>query len=90
MKNKPHSLPNLMKELAAIEKIGYDHFMLKEIHEQPDTIFDCLRGRLLPQTGQIIMSGVDNHIEALKNAQRIFDCRHCGTSWHAGQLLNTR
>jgi glucosamine--fructose-6-phosphate aminotransferase (isomerizing) len=72
-------------ELAAIEKGGYDHFMLKEIHEQPDTIFDCLRGRLLPQSGQIIMSGVDNHIEALKNAQRILIVA-CGTSWHAGLI----
>ncbi len=64
-------ITKLDMELAAIEKGGYEHFMLKEIHEQPDTIFDCLRGRLLPQTGQIIMSGVDNHIDALKNAQRI-------------------
>lgn len=78
-------ITKLDMELAAIEKGGYDHFMLKEIHEQPDTIFDCLRGRLLPQTGQIIMSGVDNHIEALKNAQRILIVA-CGTSWHAGLI----
>lgn len=78
-------ITKLDMELAAIEKGGYDHFMLKEIHEQPDTIFDCLRGRLLPQTGQIIMSGVDNHIDALKNAQRILIVA-CGTSWHAGLI----
>ena len=78
-------ITKLDMELAAIEKGGYDHFMLKEIHEQPDTIFDCLRGRLLPQTGQIIMSGVDNHIEALKNAQRILIVA-CGTRWHAGLI----
>ncbi len=78
-------ITKLDMELAAIEKGGYEHFMLKEIHEQPDTIFDCLRGRLLPQTGQIIMSGVDNHIEALKNAQRILIVA-CGTSWHAGLI----
>jgi glucosamine--fructose-6-phosphate aminotransferase (isomerizing) len=78
-------ITKLDMELAAIEKGGYDHFMLKEIHEQPDTIFDCLRGRLLPQSGQIIMSGVDNHIEALKNAQRILIVA-CGTSWHAGLI----
>jgi glutamine---fructose-6-phosphate transaminase (isomerizing) len=78
-------ITKLDMELAAIEKGGYDHFMIKEIHEQPDTIFDCLRGRLLPQTGQIIMSGVDNHIEALKNAQRILIVA-CGTSWHAGLI----
>ncbi len=78
-------ITKLDMELAAIEKGGYDHFMLKEIHEQPATIFDCLRGRLLPQSGQIIMSGVDNHIEALKNAQRILIVA-CGTSWHAGLI----
>jgi len=78
-------ITKLDMELAAIEKGGYEHFMLKEIHEQPDTVFDCLRGRLLPQTGQIIMSGVDNHIEALKNAQRILIVA-CGTSWHAGLI----
>lgn len=70
-------------ELAAIEKGGYDHFMLKEIFEQPNTIFDCLRGRLLTSTGQIIMSGIDNNIDKLKNASRIVMVG-CGTSWHAG------
>lgn len=78
-------ITKLDMELAAIEKGGYEHFMLKEIHEQPDTIFDCLRGRLLPQTGQIIMSGVDNHIDTLKNTQRILIVA-CGTSWHAGLI----
>lgn len=72
-------------ELAAIEKGGYEHFMLKEIHEQPETIHDCLRGRLLPETGQIIMSGIENNIEALVNAQRIVMVA-CGTSWHAGLI----
>ncbi len=70
-------------ELAAIEKGGYDHFMLKEIFEQPETIFDCLRGRLLHDQKQIIMAGVDNHIEALTKASRIMIVA-CGTSWHAG------
>ena len=70
-------------ELAAIEKGGYDHFMLKEIFEQPDTIFDCLRGRLDIARGTITMAGVENHIEQLKNARRIIIVA-CGTSWHAG------
>ncbi|MEI6584620.1 MAG: glutamine--fructose-6-phosphate transaminase (isomerizing) [Sediminibacterium sp.] len=78
-------ITKLDMELAAIEKGGYDHFMLKEIHEQPDTIFDCLRGRLFPENGMINMSGVENHIEALKNAKRILIVA-CGTSWHAGLL----
>jgi glutamine---fructose-6-phosphate transaminase (isomerizing) len=70
-------------ELAAIEKGGFDHFMLKEIFEQPDTIFDCLRGRLDILRDSITMAGVQNHIEQLKNANRIIIIA-CGTSWHAG------
>lgn len=70
-------------ELAAIEKGGYEHFMLKEIHEQPQTIFDCLRGRLDAVQGEIMMAGVEQHIDALKNAKRIIVVA-CGTSWHAG------
>jgi glucosamine--fructose-6-phosphate aminotransferase (isomerizing) len=70
-------------ELAAIEKGGYDHFMLKEIFEQPHTIFDCLRGRLDADLGTITMAGVQNNIEQLKNASRIIIVA-CGTSWHAG------
>ncbi len=78
-------ITKLDMELAAIEKGGYEHFMLKEINEQPETIHDCLRGRLLPESGQIIMSGVDDHLAALKNAQRIVIVA-CGTSWHAGLI----
>ena len=70
-------------ELAAIEKSGYDHFMLKEIFEQPSTIHDCLRGRLDAGAGTITMSGVENNIEHFKNASRIIIIA-CGTSWHAG------
>ena len=70
-------------ELAAIEKGGYDHFMLKEINEQPFTIYDCLRGRLDVTAGTITMAGVQNNIEQLKNANRIVIIA-CGTSWHAG------
>ncbi|MDD2792997.1 MAG: glutamine--fructose-6-phosphate transaminase (isomerizing) [Sediminibacterium sp.] len=76
-------ITKLDMELAAIEKGGYDHFMLKEIHEQPSTIFDCLRGRLLPQSGQIMMGGIENNMEAFVNANRIIIVA-CGTSWHAG------
>src|SRR5690348_9049683 len=70
-------------ELAAIEKGGYEHFMLKEIFEQPNTVFDCLRGRLDAVKGTITMAGVQNNIDQLKNAQRIMIVA-CGTSWHAG------
>jgi glutamine---fructose-6-phosphate transaminase (isomerizing) len=70
-------------ELSAIEKGGYEHFMLKEIFEQPQTIYDCLRGRLDAEKGTIVMRGVENHLEQLMNANRIIMVA-CGTSWHAG------
>ncbi|HEY4288330.1 MAG TPA: glutamine--fructose-6-phosphate transaminase (isomerizing) [Puia sp.] len=70
-------------ELAAIEKGGYDHFMLKEIFEQPDTIFDCLRGRLDATKGTITMAGIQQNIDKLSKANRIIIIA-CGTSWHAG------
>ena len=69
-------------ELAAIEKGGYDHFMLKEIYEQPATIYDCLRGRLDSAKGTITMKGIQDHIEVLTNAPRYIIIA-CGTSWHA-------
>ncbi len=78
-------IQKLDMELAAIEKGGYDHFMLKEIFEQPDTIFDCLRGRMDAKAGYIRMSGIDKNIEQLKNANR-FIILACGTSWHAGLI----
>jgi glutamine---fructose-6-phosphate transaminase (isomerizing) len=76
-------ITKLDMELAAIEKGGYEHFMLKEIFEQPSTIYDCLRGRLDASAGLITMSGVQNNIEHFKNASRIIIIA-CGTSWHAG------
>lgn len=69
-------------ELAAIEKGGYEHFMLKEINEQPTTIYDCLRGRLDAVNGTITMKGIQDNIEALVNAPRYIIIA-CGTSWHA-------
>ena len=70
-------------EMAAIEKGGYDHFMLKEIFEQPDTIFDCLRGRLDSVKGTITMAGIQQNMDKLTKANRIIMIA-CGTSWHAG------
>ena len=78
-------ITKLDMELAAIEKGGYDHFMLKEIFEQPHTIYDCLRGRLDAKAGTITMKGVQDNIEQLKNANRIIIIA-CGTSWHAGLI----
>lgn len=70
-------------ELAAIEKGGYEHFMLKEIFEQPQTIYDCLRGRLDAEAGTITMSGIEQYANQIKNAKRVVMIA-CGTSWHAG------
>lgn len=70
-------------ELAAIEKGGYDHFMLKEIFEQPQTIYDCLRGRLDASAGTVTMSGIQQYAEQIVKANRIVMVA-CGTSWHAG------
>jgi glutamine---fructose-6-phosphate transaminase (isomerizing) len=72
-------------ELTAIEKGGFDHFMLKEIFEQPDTIFDCLRGRLDVTKSTITMAGVQNNLEKLVKTRRIIIVA-CGTSWHAGLI----
>ncbi len=70
-------------ELAAIEKGGFDHFMLKEIFEQPITIADSLRGRLVLNEDRIILSGIDAIKDKLMAARRIIIVA-CGTSWHAG------
>ena len=78
-------ITKLDMELAAIEKGGYDHFMLKEIFEQPHTIYDCLRGRLDAKAGTITMKGVQDNIDQLVNANRIIIIA-CGTSWHAGLI----
>ena len=70
-------------ELEAIEKGGYDHFMIKEIFEQPRSIHDCMRGRLDSSTGRLILGGLREYINKLVNADRILIVA-CGTSWHAG------
>src|SRR3982751_3796862 len=78
-------ITKLNMELAAIEKGGYDHFMLKEIFEQPHTIYDCLRGRLDADVPNIVMSGIDKYQQQIMNASRIIIVA-CGTSWHAGLI----
>lgn len=70
-------------ELEAIEKGGYEHFMLKEIFEQPKSIADCMRGRLKASTGQLVLGGIREYKQALINAEKITFVA-CGTSWHAG------
>ncbi|WP_339684880.1 glutamine--fructose-6-phosphate transaminase (isomerizing) [uncultured Nonlabens sp.] len=73
----------LQMNLEQIEKGGYDHFMLKEIYEQPQAIKDTFRGRMLVEKGLIRMAGIDDHIDKFINAKRILIVA-CGTSWHAG------
>ncbi|MDG1228189.1 MAG: glutamine--fructose-6-phosphate transaminase (isomerizing) [Polaribacter sp.] len=77
------NVQKLKLSLDQIEKGGYDHFMLKEIHEQPKAIIDTYRGRMLPKEGLIKMSGIDDNINKFLNANRIIIIA-CGTSWHAG------
>jgi glucosamine--fructose-6-phosphate aminotransferase (isomerizing) len=73
----------LQLNLEQIEKGGYDHFMLKEIFEQPHAIKDTFRGRLQTEKGIIQMAGVDDNLEKFLNANKIIIIA-CGTSWHAG------
>ena len=70
-------------ELEAIEKGGYEHFMLKEIFEQPRSISDCMRGRLDSASGRLVLGGLREYVNKLVNADRILIVA-CGTSWHAG------
>ncbi|MDC8002154.1 glutamine--fructose-6-phosphate transaminase (isomerizing) [Aequorivita todarodis] len=76
-------IQELQLNLEQIEKGGYDHFMLKEIHEQPAVIKDTYRGRLLADKGIVRLGGLEDYIEKFINADRIIIVA-CGTSWHAG------
>jgi glucosamine--fructose-6-phosphate aminotransferase (isomerizing) len=76
-------IQNLEMNLEAIEKGGYEHFMLKEIHEQPKSIHDSLRGRFDPASGQFAMRSLKEYEGKIKNLKRIIIVG-CGTSWHAG------
>lgn len=78
-------ITELEMAMESIEKGGYDHFMLKEIHEQPRSIADCLRGRLRLGHEAIRMAGIDDHTEMWTEAQRLIIVA-CGTSWHAGLI----
>jgi len=75
----------LNMELEAIEKGGFEHFMLKEIFEQPKSIMDCMRGRLDANVGRLVLGGLREYINTLVNADRIIIIG-CGTSWHAGMV----
>lgn len=70
-------------DLEQIERGGYNHFMLKEIHEQPETIHNSMRGRLLLEEGTAKLGGLESVLDKLLKARR-FILTACGTSWHAG------
>lgn len=76
-------IQELELKLEMLEKGGYDHFMLKEIYEQPRSIKDCMRGRIYPSQGKVQLGGIKEYAEKLKNVDRIIIVA-CGTSWHAG------
>lgn len=79
------AIQELKLSLEQIEKGGYEHFMLKEIFEQPKSIHDTMRGRLIVEEGIIKMAGIWDHLEKFTNANRIIIIA-CGTSWHAGLI----
>lgn len=84
-KNQPKTpyIQELEMHLEAIEKGGYDHFMLKEIFEQPRSVLDSMRGRLNVETGMVNMGGINEFLPKILRAER-FIIVGCGTSWHAG------
>jgi glucosamine--fructose-6-phosphate aminotransferase (isomerizing) len=76
-------IQELELKLEMLEKGGYEHFMLKEINEQPRSVRDCLRGRIYPNEGRVQLGGINEYAHKLKNVDRIIIVA-CGTSWHAG------
>ncbi len=85
IKNKAKTpyVQELEMKLEALEKGGFDHFMLKEIYEQPRSIRDCMRGRLSSERGIVNLGGIIEYEQKFLNAKRIIFVA-CGTSWHAG------
>ena len=84
-KDTPVSIQKLNLSISQLEKGGFDHFMLKEIHEQPETLGDCIRGRIIPETREVVLSGVIENKERFLAAKRIIFVA-CGTSWHAALI----
>ena len=81
--DKTPFIQELEMHLETLEKGGYDHFMLKEIHEQPRSIRDCMRGRLNLAKGEVVLGGIKDYEQKFLHAKRILIVG-CGTSWHAG------
>ena len=81
----PVDVCRLKMNISELEKGGYKHFMLKEIHEQPKTILDCMRGRVSPESYDVILSGIRDNAYRFLSARRIVIVA-CGTSWHASLI----
>ena len=81
----PVEVKKVELDLTMLDKGGFPHFMLKEIFDQPNVLQDCMRGRLLPDHGRVVLSAVTEHRERLVGARR-FIIVSCGTSWHAGLI----
>lgn len=81
----PVEVKKVELDLTMLDKGGFPHFMLKEIFDQPNVLQDCMRGRLLPDHGRVVLSAVSEHRERLVGARR-FIIVSCGTSWHAGLI----
>lgn len=82
-KKKPYSVQELELQIEALEKGGYEHFMLKEIYEQPNSVLDSMRGRLNVKQGEVVLGGIKDYFQKLVNADRVVVVA-CGTSWIAG------
>ena len=80
-----HDVKEVDLDLESLEKGGFDHFMLKEIYDQPRCMADCMRGRILPAEKRVVLSALNLHRDELVSAQR-FIIVACGTSWHAGLI----
>ncbi len=78
-------IQTLRLSVSQLEKGGYPHFMLKEIFEQPNSIMDCIRGRIVNNASEVKLSGIIDHPDRFINADRIIIVA-CGTSWHAGLI----
>ncbi|MDR2950786.1 MAG: glutamine--fructose-6-phosphate transaminase (isomerizing) [Prevotella sp.] len=82
---KTHEIKQLEMNLSQLERGGYPHFMLKEIYEQPETLKNCMSGRINIEGTNVTLSGIIDHKEKFINARRIIIIA-CGTSWHAGLI----
>lgn len=84
-KKQEPQIQELDMKLEELEKGGFDYFMLKEIHQQPETIADCMRGRLNVRDGWVYLGGLEEYSNKIQNANRLI-IAGCGTSWHAGLI----